>query len=99
MKKLIEIYDKFANYVCKFSGDKYVHLIVGLLVSFAVAWVFALTTAGGTKLNCAFCGMATAVVVGIVKEVLDLFRGGKVDPFDILFTFIGGTLGFLFYLM
>ena len=44
MKKVFEIYDKVAEWLCSFDSDKYVHLLFGLLISFAVSWAFMLTT-------------------------------------------------------
>ena len=51
MKKVFEIYDKVAEWLCSFDSDKYVHLLFGLLISFAVSWAFMLTTMGATKLR------------------------------------------------
>ena len=53
MKKVFEIYDKVAEWLCSFDSDKYVHLLFGLLISFAVSWAFMLTTMGATKPVCA----------------------------------------------
>lgn len=99
MKKVFEIYDKFAQWLCSFGSDKYVHLLFGLLISFAVAWVFVLTTAGATKPACAVCGIIAAVLVGLFKEVADFFRDKPFDGVDILFTVVGGIIGTVLYIM
>nr|DAZ47688.1 MAG TPA: putative periplasmic lipoprotein [Caudoviricetes sp.] len=99
MKKVFEIYDKFAQWLCSFGSGKYVHLLFGLLISFAVAWVFVLTTAGATKPACAVCGIIAAVLVGLFKEVADFFRDKPFDARDWLFTAVGGAIGALMFLM
>ena len=99
MKKILSVYDKVAQWLCSFDSDKYVHLLFGLLVSFAVAWVFILTTAGATKPVCAVCGVIAAVFVGFIKEVVDFFRDKPFDGVDVLFTVIGGIIGAVLYMM
>lgn len=99
MKKVFSVYDKVAQWLCSFSSDKYVHLLFGLLISFAVAWVFVLTTAGATKPVCAVCGVIAAVLIGLFKEVADFFRDKPFGARDWLFTAVGGAIGALMFLM
>ena len=99
MKKVFEIYDRVAQWLCSFDSDKYVHLLFGLLISFAVAWVFMLTTMGATKPVCAVCGVIAAVLIGLLKEIADFFRDKPFDAKDWLFTVIGGVIGALMYMM
>lgn len=99
MKKVFEIYDKVAEWLCSFDSDKYVHLLFGLLISFAVAWVFILNTAGATKPVCAVCGVIAAVLIGLFKEVVDFFRDKPFDGWDVLFTVVGGIIGAVLYMM
>ena len=99
MKKIFSAYDRVAEWLCSFGSDKYVHLLFGLLISFAVSWVFMLTTMGATKFVCAVCGVIAAVFVGFIKEVVDFFRNKPFDGVDILFTIAGGVIGAVLYLM
>lgn len=99
MKKVFEIYDKVAQWLCDFTSDKYVHLLFGLLVSFAVAWVFILNTAGATKPVYAVCGVIASVFVGFIKEVVDFFRDKPFDGWDVLFTVVGCIIGAVLYMM
>lgn len=99
MKKVLSVYDKVAQWLCSFTSDKYVHLLFGLFVSFAVAWVFILTTAEATKPVCAVCGVISAVLIGLFKEVVDFFRDKPFDAKDWLFTVVGGVFGALMFLM
>ena len=99
MKKVFEIYDRVAEWLCSFDSDKYVHLLFGLLISFAVAWVFILTTAGATKPVCAMCGVIAAVLFGLLKEIADFFRNKPFEGQDWLFTSVGGAMGAMMFLV
>lgn len=99
MKKVLSVYDKVAEWLCSFTSDRYVHLLAGLLVSFAAAWVFILTTAGATKPVCAVCGVIAAVFIGLLKEIADFFRDKPFDAKDWLFTAVGGVIGALMFLV
>lgn len=99
MKKIIEIWDKVAEWLGSFGSDKWLHFGVGMVVSFVFAKILMLTTADARMLACAMSGIGAAAFVGLVKEVCDTFRGGSFDPKDLLFTLSGGALGALLYLM
>lgn len=99
MKKVFSVYDKVAEWLCSFTSDKYVHLLFGLVIGFAVAWVFILTTAGAKKPVCAVCGVIAAVLIGLFKEIADFFRDKPFDGRDWLFTVVGGAIGAVLYLM
>lgn len=99
MKKILSVYDRVAEWLCSFGSDKYVHLLFGLLISFAVSWVFMLTTMGATKSVCAVCGVIASVFVGFIKEVVDFFRDKPFDAKDWLFTAVGGAMGAMMFLV
>ena len=99
MKKILSVYDKVAQWLCSFDSDKYVYLLFGLVISFAVSWLFMLTTMGATKPVCAVCGVIASVFVGFIKEVVDFFRDKTFDGGDVLFTVIGGIIGAVLYMM
>lgn len=99
MKKIFEIYDKFAAWLCSFTADKYVHLLVGLLAGFFASLILSATTKGGTDLGFAFCGLIAAFLIMLFKEIIDFFRGGKFDARDWLFGTIGGLMGSLQWLV
>lgn len=103
MKKILSVYDRVAEWLCSFGSDKYVHLLFGLVISFAMSWAFMLTTMGATKPVCAVCGVIAAVIaavfVGFIKEVVDFFRDKPFDAQDWLFTVIGGVIGALMFLI
>ena len=98
MKKILKVWDNFADWVCKFSGDKYVHLIAGLIIAFVFAWLMAVTTKGFPAINYAVCVIAAGVAM-LFKEVIDFFRGEDFDGKDIVFGLIGGIIGALLYML
>lgn len=99
MKKILKVWDNFADWVCKFSGDKYVHLIVGLIIAFVFAWLLGVTTKGFPAINYAVCSVIAAGVAMLLKEVCDFMRGENFDGKDIVFGLIGGIIGALLYLL
>lgn len=99
MKKVFSVYDRVAEWLCSFTSDKYVHLLAGLLISFAVAWVFILNTAGATEPVCAVCGVIAAMLIGLFKEIVDFFRDKPFDAKDWLFTSVGGAMGAMMFLV
>ncbi len=99
MKKILEYYETFANWLCGFTADKYVHLVVGLLIGFFVSLIFAATTKNGTSLSYAACGFIAAFLIMLFKELMDFFRCEDFDAKDWLFGTIGGVLGALMFLM
>lgn len=99
MKKIVEIYDKVAEWLGSFGSDKWLHFGVGMVASFVFAKILMLTTADARMLACAMSGIGAAAFVGLVKEVCDAMRGGTFDPKDLLFTLSGGALGALLYML
>lgn len=99
MKKIVEIYDRIANWLSSWGSDKWLHFVAGVVASFVFAKILMLTTMDARMTACAMSGIGAAAFVGLVKEVCDTFRGGAFDPKDLLFTLSGGALGALLYLM
>lgn len=99
MKRLSDVYNRFAGWLCSFGSDKYVHLFVGLLIGFFASLIFAATTKNGTSLSYAACGFIAAFLIMLFKELMDFFRCVDFDAKDWLFGTIGGVLGALMFLM
>ena len=55
MKKILKIWNRAAEWLCGFGSDKWVHFVVGAIISFAIAWILMATTEGATELETAFC--------------------------------------------
>lgn len=87
MKKLIEKLGKVA-------ADKWLHFIVGLVLS---QLTIALLCAVQNDIILAYgAGMAVALAAGFVKELKD---GSHADVQDFLFTLVGGVVGALLALL
>lgn len=99
MKKIMEAWDKGCAWLCSFGADKYLHLIVGLAFAVVVAVVMRATTPGCYVSAYAFMGVVGAVVLMIIKELLDFFRGERFDGVDALFGVIGGVVGALMWMI
>ena len=94
MKKMYEYYEKFAEWICSFTADKYVHFIVGLLIAYAAGrecvLLFRLEMASAFAV-----ALTTAAICGIAKEASDKLLGKGLDYKDFLFTSVGGIIGAL----
>ena len=99
MKKLLKIWNKAAEWLCSFGSDKWVHLVVGAIISVATAWILMATTAGATDLGTAFCGAFGALIAGMGKEVADVFCNKDFSLSDVIFTFVGGVLGGILFML
>ena len=99
MKKLLKIWNKAAEWLCGFGSDKWVHFFVGVIISFATAWILMATTAGATELGTAFCGAFGALLAGMGKEVADVFCNKDFSLSDVIFTFAGGVLGGILFML
>lgn len=99
MKKLLKIWNDAAEWLCGFGSDKWVHFFVGVIISFATAWILMATTAGATALGSAFCGAFGALLAGMVKEVADVFCDKDFSLSDVIFAFIGGVLGGILFIL
>lgn len=87
MKRVIE-------YLCRISGDKWVHLLTCLLITFVVGQGVHLFSCYDMAI-CAAIGGIAAMIIGCLKEVLDEFRGGEVDYKDLAADFIGCLIGLI----
>lgn len=87
---------KVLNYLMQ-NGDKVIHLLVCMIIVLVVGrgdmldgidlWMVAVTIA-----------FFVAVFIGIVKELIDFFRGGWFDAKDLLFDFVGAVIGSLLFI-
>ena len=94
MKKVLRIYDRFAEWLCHFGSDKYVHLLCGLFICFFLSMLFA--PIGGFSVWVAF---VVTCIIGLLKEIADAARGKQPDGMDITFTAVGGIIGGLLFLL
>lgn len=71
--------------------DKCLHYIAGLVISLPFAFLL--------PYGCRFLAAVPPVFAGLVKECIDLSRGGSFDWFDALATSLGGATVVLFALI
>lgn len=89
LKKLLSDYRKCATWLAGFGGDRYLHLMAGLLIAFIVG-----CAASGERWSAGLLGVIITFVVGFFKEITDSFTGENGDAIDWLFTIVGGAIGF-----
>lgn len=95
---MMNVFDKIARWLCKFESDKYVHLLVCLVLAFAIAhksvdW-------GGAESGAAvIIGIGLSAGIAFVKEVIDFRTKGAADLRDLFFGIIGGVIGSLMILI
>ena len=93
MKKIFELWDKFALWVCSFMSESAAHMLFGAIIGIVATIVFTITTANGTPIIYGLCGLMTAIFVGLVKELIDFFRDENFDTRDLASTALGGLVG------
>jgi hypothetical protein len=98
MKKIINSIKSFNCWLAKFGADRYLHLIVGLIIAFVTAVAFD-KVGGESTWTCVGVAMLITAIVGMLKEVADQTFEGVSDGIDWLFTGIGGLLGCALWLL
>ena len=98
MKKVYETYQKVAEWICHFTGDKYVHFIVGLLLAYLLVHVGTGWLHSGLLPAMFVCFIITAAL-GVVKELADYLLKKGFDGVDMMATWVGAALGVLLCLL
>lgn len=89
LKKIVKAWRDFANRLGSFGADRYLHLLAGLLAAFIVGCV-----ASGSPWSAGLLGLIAAFAIGFFKEIFDAFTGEGGDLTDLLFTTLGGAVGY-----
>lgn len=97
MKKVLRIYDSFADWLCHFGSDKYVHLLCGLFICFFLSLL--LTHIIPIRGLGEWIAFVATYIVGLLKEIADAARGKQPDGTDVTFTAVGGIIGGLLSLL
>ena len=90
-----KIFERVSIWLCNIRSDRYVHLLVSLMMTFVVCMSLTLIVGTGRAV-CALIGALVAMCVGIAKEWYDSTRPGDCfDTTDLLADAIGCLLGFI----
>lgn len=89
MKKIIE---KIERFLCGIPSDKWVHIVVSLVLTFLIGQGIYLFS-GYDLPSCGAMGAVATFVLGGVKEALDEFTGGEISYKDIAADFLGCLMG------
>ncbi len=98
MKKIYDFYQKVAGWLCHFEGDKYVHLILGLLLAYIMVHV-GVSVIHSELLPAMFVSFIIVAFLGIAKETMDFVLRKGFDGADMMFTWVGSALGVLLCLL
>lgn len=79
----------FANRLGSFGADRWMHLVAGLVIALVVSCL-----ASGERWQAGLVGLLSAFVLGFFKEVGDALAGERGDLTDLLFTTLGGAVGY-----
>lgn len=91
MKKILTFLEKTATWLCSFSPDKYVHIMVCAVLTLLVA-VFVRMCFGDDGYICVGIGACAAMIVGFFKEWYDNFTDGEFGYFDLVADAVGCAL-------
>ena len=83
---------KINDLVNKVGTDKFIHLLVCIIIAENVA-TYDAQVFNRSAIIAAIVGIVTAIVIGIGKEVIDFFRNGLFDFKDLKFDCYGAILG------
>lgn len=93
---------KINDLVDKVGADKFIHLLVCIIIAENVASYDA-ELFNRNAIVAAIVGIVTAIIIGIGKEVIDFFRNSLFDVNDLKFdtygAFIGGLLALILLLI
>ena len=97
-KIIIKDMFKINDLVNKVGTDKFIHLLVCIIIAETVA-VCDVTIFNRSAIIAATLGVIVAIFIGIGKEVIDFFRNGLFDfkdlKFDCYGAIFGGLLAFI----
>lgn len=79
--------------------DKVAHVSISIILTIVISWIFLVTISGISVLISAVCGFIGTMIIGVLKEISDKIREGKIDVYDLLADLIGGILGGLLGLL
>lgn len=89
---------KINDLVDKIGADKFIHLLVCIIIAENVA-TYDAQVFNRNAIIAAIIGIVAAIIIGIGKEVIDFFRNGLFDVNDLKFdtygAFIGGLLALI----
>lgn len=98
MKKIYQFFQKINVWLASFGADRYLHLLAGIIIAFAVCMVMK-AAEGVSSWICALMAVIASAALGVGKEVLDQNYTGQSSWLDIIFTCIGGVFGCVMWLL
>lgn len=95
---VLKIYDRFANWICNFETDKYIHFTMGFFIAF-MSFMFSYRVFTEKIIICSTIGLTIGFVIGLGKEYIDKMRGEVFDIKDAISTWVGSASGLILGLL
>ena len=89
---------KINDLVDKIGADKFIHLLVCIIIAENVA-TYDAEIFNRSAIVAAAIGVITAIIIGVGKEVIDFIRKGLCDLNDLKFNCYGAIIGGLLALI
>lgn len=96
MKKIVELYDRLAVWLCSWRTDRWLHFIVAEILCFAICALCG-GLPGYDRGGAIATGAGITVLICLAKEIADTDRNGGFDVLDLLFGFYGVLSGIILY--
>lgn len=96
MKKIVELYDRLAVWLCSWRADRWLHFIVAEILCFAICALCG-GLPGYDSGGAIATGAGITVLICLAKEIADTYRDSGFDVFDLLFGFYGVLSGIILY--
>lgn len=96
MKKIVELYDRLAMWLCSWRADRWLHFIVAEILCFAICALccgLPCYDSGGAIAT----GAGITILICLAKEIADTYGDSGFDVFDLLFGFFGVLSGIILY--
>lgn len=96
MKKIVELYDRLAVWLCSWRADRWLHFIVAEILCFAISALCG-GLPGYDSGGAIATGAGITILICLAKEIADTYRDSGFDVIDLLFGFFGVLSGIILY--
>lgn len=96
MKKIVELYDRLAMWLCSWHANRWLHFIVAEILCFAICALCG-GLPGYDRSGATAMGAGFTFLICLTKEIVDTDRTGDFDMFGLLFGFFGVLSGIILY--
>ena len=96
MKKIVEVYDRLAIWLCSWRANRWLHFIAAEILCFAICALCG-GLPGYGRGGAIAMGAGYTFLICLIKEIVDTDRTGAFDVLNLLFGFFGVLSGIILY--